>query len=123
MSTITINGKTYVGNNLTIINNRVIIDGIDSTPDGKSVTISVEGDIKELRVDTALNVNVNGNVNTATVGSAELTCKDITGGASTGSGDIKCETINGNVKTGSGDVEARTITGSVSTGSGDIITR
>jgi hypothetical protein len=120
MGQIVINGHSYSGNNISVINNKVIIDGVDQTPNGKEITITIDGNVDQLSVDYCQQLKISGNVNTARTGSGDINCTDITGGASTGSGDISCDTINGNVSTGSGDVEATTITGSVKTGSGDI---
>jgi hypothetical protein len=117
---ITINGKNIFGKNINISNGKVLIDGVDMTPDSKEITINVTGDIDTLDVDYAKEIKVNGNINKASTGSADITCANITGGARTGSGDIECETISGDVQTGSGDVKSNTITGSVKTGSGDI---
>jgi hypothetical protein len=117
---ITINGKNIFGKNINISNGKVIINGVDMTPDSKEITINVMGDIDTLDVDYAKEIKVNGNINKANTGSADITCVNITGGARTGSGDVECETINGDVQTGSGDVKSNTITGSVKTGSGDI---
>ena len=117
---ITINGKNIFGKNINISNGKVIIDGVDMTPDSKEITINVMGNIDTLDVDYAKEIKVNGDINKASTGSGDITCVNITGGARTGSGDIECETLNGDVQTGSGDVKATTITGSVKTGSGDI---
>ena len=117
---ITINAKNIFGKNINISNGKVIIDGVDMTPDSKEITINVMGNIDTLDVDYAKEIKVNGDINKASTGSGDITCVNITGGARTGSGDIECETLNGDVQTGSGDVKANTITGSVKTGSGDI---
>lgn len=117
---ITINGKNIFGKNINISNGKVIIDGVDMTPDSKEITINVMGNIDTLDVDYAKEIKINGDINKASTGSGDITCVNITGGARTGSGDIECETLNGDVQTGSGDVKATTITGSVKTGSGDI---
>ena len=117
---ITINGKNIFGKNINISNGKVIIDGVDMTPDSKEITINVMGNIDTLDVDYAKEIKVNGDINKASTGSADITCVNITGGARTGSGDIECVTLNGDVQTGSGDVKSTTITGSVKTGSGDI---
>lgn len=117
---ITINGKNIFGKNINISNGKVIIDGVDMTPDSKEITINVMGNIDTLDVDYAKEIKVNGDINKANTGSGDINCINITGGARSGSGDIECEILNGDVQTGSGDVKATTITGSVKTGSGDI---
>lgn len=61
-----INGTTYSGKNVGVVNGKVKIDGKDVTPNGKQINILVEGDINELSVDSAEKIGVNGNVNTLT---------------------------------------------------------
>jgi hypothetical protein len=117
---ITVNSSNYGGKSITIINGKVFIDGKDVTPDGKEITVSVQGSIDSLEVDSANSIQVHGDVNKLRAGSADVKCTNITGSVQTGSGDIECTSIEGDVQTGSGDVNATTITGSVRTGSGDI---
>ena len=120
MSTIIINGNRYNGDNITVRNNKVIIDGKDMTPDSKEINITVEGNVEDLDIDYCNNIEINGNVNNLRSGSGDVTCNDVQNGVQTGSGDVDCTNINGYVQTGSGDVNAETITGSVKTGSGNI---
>lgn len=97
----------YHGKNITVINNRVIIDGKDVTPDQKEITIIVEGDLENLAVDSCESVNIKGSVY---------------GDVKTMSGGLKVEgNISGNVKTMSGDIKCKgEIHGSINTMSGDI---
>lgn len=117
MSRIIINGSTYYGNNVTIKNNKVIVDGVNVTPDSKEINITVNGDVNTLEVDSCNKISIVGNVNKLSGGTGDIECHDVTNGLTSGTGDIKCNNINGDVRTGSGD---GTITGSVKTGSGDI---
>ncbi len=117
---IKVNQTSYSGRSVTIINNKVYIDGKDVTPDAKEINISVEGDIEKLEVDYCSKLEVKGNVGSLRSGSGDVICGDVTNGLTTGSGDVTCGNIAGNVSTGSGDVEANNISGSVKTGSGDI---
>lgn len=120
MSTIRINGVTYSGSSVTVINNRVIIDGKDQTPDAKEITITVQGDINDLSVDYAKSVTVTGNVNRLKTTSGDVECGDVKGDVITTSGDIECKNITGNVQSTSGDIDAENIGGSIKTLSGDI---
>ena len=120
MANILINTKSYVGRNVNIINGRVIVDGQDVTPDSKTITIQVDGNVDNLKVDACNWVKVSGDVVRVEMGAGDIECSDITGGARTGSGDISANNINGDVTTGAGDVDAEVITGSVKTGAGDI---
>jgi hypothetical protein len=106
-SSITINGKTYSGENSIVVNNdQVIIDGRVVTPKGPVINISVVGPVGRLQVDACNQCRVSGNV---------------TGGIKTMSGDVTVTgTVTGSVETVSGNVEAGSIHGDVSTMSGDI---
>ena len=120
---IRINNNDYVGRNITISGNKIIIDGKDVTADhsdSKEISITVNGDIDNLDVDYCKEIAISGNVGKIRSGSGDITCNDVMGNVQTGSGDVECETITGDVQTGSGDVKTTTITGSVRTGSGDI---
>lgn len=117
---ININGKSYSGRNVTIINGKVVVDGVDLTPEGKTINITVDANIDKLDVDMCDKVIVNGNVNELTTASGDVDCKDVTGCVKTVSGDIECGNVGGDVSTTSGDVKAENITGNVKTLSGDI---
>jgi hypothetical protein len=119
---IIINGMTITGgNNISIVNGRIIVDGKDQTPDAKSIKIEILGDVQNLDVDHSDSISIEGNVGKIKSGSGDITCNNIMGDAQTGSGDIKCSEIKGDVQTGSGDVDCNgSISGSVRTGSGDI---
>lgn len=103
-----INGKRFKGNNLTIKNNKVYIDGKlveDDVVEEKNITINIEGDIEKVKVDNCNLITVNGDC----------------GSISTTNGDVKTlGNINGNVSTTNGNVRASTISGDVSTVNGDI---
>lgn len=105
-STISINGTTYVGNNVKIVNGKVIVDGKDMTPDAKNITIQVNGDISNLDVDICDKLSITGNVNELSTVSGDVEIGGSVGGnIKTTSGDIKCGNIAGNVKTVSGDIK------------------
>ena len=107
MSTIRINQSSYSGSNVSIVNNKVYIDGVlqGQHDNDKSISIVIEGNIESLSVDACNSVQVKGGV---------------TGAVKTVSGDITCGNVGGSVSTISGDVRCGNISGSVSTVSGDI---
>jgi len=119
---ITINGKTYTGNNIQVINNKVIIDGVDISNDidAKEINITVQGNLGVLEVDHAKLVEIHGDINILNNGSGDVKCQNINGSVKSGSGNISSSSIGGNVQTGSGNVKSNIITGSVKTGSGNI---
>jgi hypothetical protein len=107
MAQITINGKMYQGNSLTIKNNgnTIIIDGDNiSIGEDRNITVSVVGDLKSLDIGAG-EVTITGNAGSVKAGSGDIEVHgNVTGDVTTGSGDVKCHNVSGNVKTGSGDV-------------------
>lgn len=105
---ITINGQVYTGNNITVNNGKVTIDG--NTVQGldeKIINISVEGNLEgNLTVDNAESIEINGYVG---------------GSVRTNNGDVICESdIHNGASTTNGDIHASKIEGSISTVNGDI---
>lgn len=118
---ITVNGITYHGNNVSIVNGKVIIDGKQAdTKDDKVITITVTGNIESLEADYCKSIVVNGDVNKLRTTSGDVECGNVTGGVQTTSGDIECGNIGGDVNTTSGDIKCDDVHGSVKTLSGDI---
>lgn len=105
---ININGNKYSGNNISISNGRVIIDGKDVTPDSKNITICVDGNISEMKVDACDSVVVNGNCGSVSTMSGDVEVDgDVTGSITTMSGDVDCGTVGGSISTMSGDIKHR----------------
>lgn len=105
---IIVNGKTYHGNCITVNNNNIIIDGVNVTPDGKEINITVDGNINELKVDVANNIKITGNVTNIQTKSGDVDVSgNVTGSIQTTSGDVDCGTVGGSIKTMSGDIKHR----------------
>jgi hypothetical protein len=102
---ISINGKSYSGNNIVVNNGKVVIDGKNVTPDTKEININVDGNIESIEVDSCNKFIVNGNVTKLSSISGDIKCKDVHGGVNTISGDVECGKVGGNVSTISGDIE------------------
>lgn len=121
MSQVIINGRSYIGNQITVINGKVIVNGEDYTPDSKEINIQIDGNIEQLKVDTCLKCTVNGNANYVQSGSGDIDISgEIIGNVQTGSGDIECGNVGGNIQTGSGDIKCNNVSGNVKTNTGDI---
>lgn len=102
---VTIDGKTFSGNNVSINGNgKVIVDG--KVQDGElvgEIHVSVIGDVESVE-------NTNGSVTCQNAGRVQTT-----NGRVRVNGDV-----TGDVKTTNGDVTANVIKGKVSTVNGDI---
>lgn len=100
MNTITINGRSFSvkGNNISVINNKVIVDGV-TLEDGLSGIIEVkfEGGLASLNTDSSATIhgNVHGNVYAG--GSVE--CEDVGKNVNAG-GSVNCGNVIGDVNAG-----------------------
>jgi hypothetical protein len=105
-STVTVNGKTIrvQGNSISIINDKVIVDGkpLDEVFDHPNITVIVEGDCKILsacgnvevrgnagNIDCHGSCHVEGNVTGNVDASGSVTCGDV-GGNIDASGSVRC---------------------------------
>lgn len=124
MSTIKINDMTIrTSGNILIRNGRIIVDGVEMTPDSKEITITVMGDIETLDVDACSSISVTGNVGDFRTSSGDVSVSgNVTGSIDSSSGSITIDgDIGGSVDTASGSVRCKgDIKGKVSTISGDI---
>lgn len=120
MGTISINGNSFEGNSISVINGKVIVDGRDVTPESVTITIEVQGNVDQLNIGACKSIKIDGGCNDIRSGSGNVVCGDVSGSVQSGSGDIQCRHVNGNVTTGSGDVECGNVGGNVSSISGDI---
>ena len=118
-SNIQVNGNSYSGNSGEVSNGKIIIDGVDVTPDYKNITIVVEGDLNKLDVKACKTLEVGGSVGSLELGMGDIKCGSVAKDAHTGQGDIQVTgDVQGNVKTGMGNVKASKIVGNAKTGMG-----
>jgi len=106
---ININGKSYSGNNVTIKNNKIYIDGVNQTPvNDKVINITVDGNISKLDVDECEQIIVHGDCSKVSTMSGDVKCGNVTGNVKTMSGDVECGNVGGDVETMSGDIDYTT---------------
>jgi len=117
MGTFEINGRTYSGNNITMVDGRVIVDGEDVTEDyGSPLPKVVEikiigGDIENLVTDASVTCqNVTGYVEAG----GSVRCGDVGDNVDAG-GSVTCGNVQGNVDAG-GSVTCGRVGGSVDAG-------
>ena len=98
MGSIHINGKTYVGNNIVMSGNTVIIDGkVQDEGLTGVVAIEVSGDIMSLHSDST--VTINGNVSGDVEAGGSVRCRDVGGNVCAG-GSVRCDDVCGKVTAG-----------------------
>lgn len=104
---ITINGKKYSGNNISINNNKVVIDGKTINENSKEIYIYVDGNIESLSSDIVSQLIVDGDVNTLTTTNGDcVVLGDVTNNIKTTNGTVKISgSVGGNVKTTNGNVK------------------
>ena len=107
--TININGSSYSGSNVSIINGVVTVDGV----------------VQKQQIGHVVNVTITGDVDRIENASGEVLVKgNVTGNVKTVSGDVNCGSVGNDVQTVSGNVTADgSIGGSVKTVSGNIKSR
>lgn len=107
-SIVTVNGKVYTGDNVTIVDGKVMVNGKDVTPNGKTINISVQGNIAQLKCDVCTKIEVTGDAGRLETMSGDVTVSgSVSGGIKTMSGDITCGNVSGSVETMSGDINKR----------------
>jgi cytoskeletal protein CcmA (bactofilin family) len=96
---ININGKTYYGKNITITNDKVIIDGVvkDDVSSAKTISINGERFCGNLEIHGSVNVfgDVEGNVQSG----GSVTCDDVKGSVMAG-GSVDCDDVGGSISAG-----------------------
>ena len=104
-----INGKTYKGNNISIINGVIYIDGKIADKSNASL-------------NTTIIVKITGNVDSISTVSGDVEVTVHAGKISTGSGNVSTGgDCAGTISTGSGNVDINgQVYGSVKTGSGNV---
>lgn len=103
---ITINGKIYSGNSISVNNDIVIIDGKRVDDDDKKViNIKVEGNIETLDVDYCDEINITGDCKTVTSKNGNIQVKgNVSGDVTSKNGNIVCRDVTGDVETKNGNI-------------------
>lgn len=94
MGSVSINGKTYFGNNISIVNNKVMIDGkLAEESSGPELTILITGDPVSIRADGP--VRVTGDVKVDVNGSQVDIGGDV--GGSVNGANVNCGDVGGSI--------------------------
>ena len=93
------------GNNVSIINNKIFVDGKEIGTEEKEINIIVEGNLDKLEVDCCNSIKVNGVTKDVEVSNGNITINgDVKGNVNNINGNIIAKVINGNCKTKNGDI-------------------
>jgi DUF4097 and DUF4098 domain-containing protein YvlB len=101
-----INGKSYHGSSINIVNGQVVVDGktLDQVDGSAPINVTIQGSCGEIRLDQ-------GDI---------VVAGDVDGDVQTGQGDIDCRAVHGSCQTDQGDIRCGAVGGSCTTGMGDI---
>lgn len=103
---ITINNKTYKGNNVTIVNNQIYIDDkLADTKDEKNIKISIDGDVDTLNIDHCDEILINGDCGSVKCGNGNVKCGNVGGNVKSTNGNVKCGNVDGDIKTTNGNIK------------------
>lgn len=100
----TINGRSYSGNNITIKNGEVYVDGVRQAdlPDGEREVI-VSGDVVSVSSESG-GITIHGSAASVKTTNGSVKCGDVSGSVSTVNGNITASTIGGNASSVNGNV-------------------
>lgn len=105
---IEVNGKRYVGNNLTVINDVVYIDGkrVDENGNTKTINITIDADVETVNVDNCYKLDVTGQCGSVSSKNGDIKINgDVSGDVTNKNGDIKCGNISGDVDNKNGNIK------------------
>ena len=100
-----IKNSSIEGNSISIINNKIFVDGKEIETEEKVINIIVEGNLDKLEVDCCNSIKVNGVTKDIEVSNGNIAISgDVKGNVNNVNGNIIAKVINGNCKTKNGDI-------------------
>ena len=100
-----IKNSSIEGNSVSIINNKIFVDGKEIETEEKVINIIVEGNLDKLEVDCCNSIKVNGVTKDIEVSNGNIAISgDVKGNVNNVNGNIIAKVINGNCKTINGDI-------------------
>jgi hypothetical protein len=104
---IQINGKTYKGNNISMNNGKILIDGkaVEGHEDEKVINVTVNGNINSLAIDDCEEIKITGECGAVTSKNGNIVVKgNVTGDAISKNGNIVCSNVGGSAETKNGNI-------------------
>ncbi|WYE13153.1 hypothetical protein KST99_10185 [Fusobacterium polymorphum] len=93
------------GNSVSIINNKIFVDGKEIETEEKVINIIVEGNLDKLEIDCCNSIKINGVTKDIEVSNGNIAISgDVKGNVNNINGNIIAKVINGNYKTTNGDI-------------------
>lgn len=103
-STVSINGREFSGRNISIVGDKVVIDGVEQSQSLVGpISVVVHGNAESVETSSG-SVEVAGAAGRVKTMSGNVHCGDVSGDVGTMSGNINCHKVAGNAKTMSGDI-------------------
>ena len=100
-----IKNSSIEGNSISIINNKIFVDGKEIETEEKVINIIVEGNLDKLEVDCCNSIKVNGVTKDVEVSNGNITISgDVKGNVNNINGNIIAKVVNENCKTKNGDI-------------------
>lgn len=97
-SQVQINGKTYVGNNISISNGQVYINGkLEDEHEEKMVVTIIGSGVERIESDEA--ITIKGNVTGDVTSKVNVNCDNVIGDVKAGV-NVNCDDIKGNAEAG-----------------------
>lgn len=109
---IRINGQTFHGHTVSVINGKMFIDGKAVTDEevgvsGRSIVLNIEGHLDILSVDDCDHIAVSGSVGSIQSTNGSVTCGDVAGAVTTVNGNVLASAIHGKVSTLNGNIKVK----------------
>jgi len=114
---ISIGGKTYKGNNISITNNEIYVDGVKQENDLsklKEINIIIEKDSMVQGISSSCSLNIKGDVVGNVIADGYVECNNVEGNVQT-DGSIRCNNIGYNANAG-GSLRCGDIRGNANAG-------
>ena len=100
-----IKNSSIEGNSVSIINNKIFVDGKEIETEEKVINIIVEGNLDKLEIDCCNSIKINGVTKDIEVSNGNIAISgDVKGNVNNINGNIIAKVINGNYKTTNGDI-------------------
>lgn len=102
--------RSYTGNNISIINGEVIVDGVkvdDFGNTNNSINITVNGHVDKIENEVG-DIEVHGDSGTIDLDTGDISIDgDVSGSIYLDVGDIDCGNVSGNIKVDTGDINCQ----------------